>query len=47
LTWIPPANDGGSKINGYNVEVRDPETEEWYPVNEGLVKGNSYTSKLV
>ena len=43
LAWNPPTSDGGSKVSGYNVEIRDPETDEWYPVNESLIKGNSFT----
>ncbi|KAK6035909.1 fibronectin type III domain protein [Cooperia oncophora] len=29
LAWTPPTKDGGAPIEGYVVEVRDPDTKEW------------------
>lgn len=29
LSWEPPHKDGGAPIEGYIVEVRDPDTKEW------------------
>ncbi|KJH43663.1 fibronectin type III domain protein [Dictyocaulus viviparus] len=29
LEWEPPTKDGGAPIEGYIVEVRDPQTREW------------------
>ena len=43
LAWDPPTNNGGAKISGYNVEVQDNETEEWLPINDMLVRGNTFT----
>lgn len=43
IEWNPPASDGGAKISGYNVEIRDDDTDEWYAINDSLIKGNSFT----
>ena len=43
LDWNPPSQDGGSKIIGYNVEINDPGTNDWFPKNNSLIKGNSYS----
>ena len=43
LEWNPPNNDGGSKIAGYNLEINEDGTDDWFPVNENLIKGTSYT----
>ena len=45
LAWNPPANEGGSKITGYAVEMCEGNSDEWLPVNDALVKGPSYTSR--
>lgn len=45
LTWAPPSQDGGSKILGYNVEMNEEGSDDWFPVNEALVKGNSFTGR--
>ena len=45
LVWDPPANNGGAKISGYNIEVQDNDTEEWLPVNEMLIRGNTFTAE--
>lgn len=29
LAWDPPAKDGGAPIEGYVIEIKDPETKEW------------------
>jgi len=34
LSWRPPTNDGGSKIKGYFLEIRQKDAEEWSPVND-------------
>ena len=37
LRWIQPRFDGGSKINGYNVDRRLDDTEEWISCNSRLI----------
>ena len=46
LEWNPPSNDGGSKILGYNLEVQEPGSDDWFPFNESLIKGNSFTGNF-
>jgi hypothetical protein len=45
LAWNPPANEGGSKITGYAVEMCEGNSDEWLPVNDALIKGPSYTGR--
>ena len=48
LEWQPPADNGGAKIAGYCVEIKDADSDEWFPVNDTLLRGNSFTvSKLM
>lgn len=45
LTWERPRYDGGSKIQGYQIERRDvQEDKEWVVVNDYLVKETSYVA---
>ena len=34
LSWTKPRDDGGDKIKGYVVEVRETGTNKWRPLNE-------------
>ncbi|CAJ0587388.1 unnamed protein product, partial [Mesorhabditis spiculigera] len=34
LTWGPPIDDGGSKITGYHVEMREYGSSNWYQVSD-------------
>ena len=34
LSWTKPKEDGGDKIKGYVVEVRETGTNKWKPLNE-------------
>lgn len=43
LQWVPPANEGGSKIAGYNIEMVEGNSDEWLPANDAIIKGNSFT----
>jgi hypothetical protein len=43
LTWDRPRYDGGSKIQGYQIERRDlQEDRDWIVVNDYLVKDATY-----
>ena len=33
VTWSRPSNDGGAKIDHYNIEKKDPKTERWQKIN--------------
>ncbi|CAF0846330.1 unnamed protein product [Brachionus calyciflorus] len=43
LTWEPPAQDGGAKITGYNLEMNECGSDDWFPVNDSLIRGTSFT----
>ncbi|RWS15514.1 twitchin-like protein, partial [Dinothrombium tinctorium] len=43
LTWEKPYRDGGSKIQGYQVEYRDPTDGKWRIANPFLIKDTSFT----
>ena len=34
LSWGKPKDDGGDKVQGYVVEVREKGTSKWKPLNE-------------
>ncbi|KAL1129846.1 hypothetical protein AAG570_012790 [Ranatra chinensis] len=43
LTWTRPRNDGGSKIQGYRVEIKDLKDDpQWRTVHDYLVKDTLY-----
>lgn len=43
LQWNKPKNDGGSKVTGYQVEIRKPDSETWEIANDYPIKGNEFT----
>ncbi|XP_013785867.1 twitchin-like, partial [Limulus polyphemus] len=43
LVWERPSSDGGSKIQGYIVEYRDPLDGNWIKANNFLVKDTTFT----
>jgi hypothetical protein len=45
--WTPPADDGGSKVTGYTLEMQEPGSDDWFPVNDVPIKGTSFTSKFI
>ena len=34
LSWSRPLDDGGDRVTGYVVEVREKGTNKWKPLNE-------------
>ncbi|XP_070535071.1 twitchin-like [Ptychodera flava] len=57
LSWSPPKSDGGSKVTGYVVEYREPESDDWrkanaYPVREprftvgDLIENHQYVFRV-
>ncbi|KAK5968521.1 Twitchin [Trichostrongylus colubriformis] len=55
LAWTPPTKDGGAPIEGYVVEVRDPDTKEWKEIAKvpdttasitGLKEGKEYQFRV-
>ncbi|XGW29138.1 hypothetical protein V3C99_008720 [Haemonchus contortus] len=55
LAWTPPTKDGGAPIEGYIVEVRDPDTKEWKEIAKvpdtnasikGLKEGKEYQFRV-
>jgi len=59
LSWAKPKDDGGDKIKGYVVEVKEAGTGKWKPLNEkapckdtnftatGLDKGKEYEFRVL
>jgi len=44
LSWGKPRDDGGDKVQGYVVEVREKGTSKWKPLNEkSPCKDNKFT----
>ncbi|XP_017494185.1 PREDICTED: twitchin-like, partial [Rhagoletis zephyria] len=43
LSWDRPLKDGGSKIQGYTVEYKDPSDGRWMIGNAELIKGTTFT----
>ncbi|KAG1672466.1 Twitchin [Nymphon striatum] len=42
LTWERPFRDGGSRIQGYEVEYKDTMDDKWRKVNDFLLKDTSF-----
>ncbi|CAF1142161.1 unnamed protein product [Rotaria sordida] len=43
LKWDKPRSDGGSKITGYQVEIRKPDSDTWEIANDYPLRGNDFT----
>ncbi|CAF4579023.1 unnamed protein product [Rotaria sp. Silwood1] len=42
LKWNKPKSDGGSKIIGYQVEMRKPDSDTWEIANDYPIRGNDF-----
>ena len=42
LSWDKPTTDGGGRIQGYFVEKKDPNSDNWQRVNTTPVPANTY-----
>ena len=48
LSWTKPTDDGGNKVAGYVVEVREKGTNKWKPLNEKVpCKDTKFTGKMI
>lgn len=48
LSWDKPKEDGGDRISGYVVEVKEKGTDKWKPINEkNPCKDTKFTGKLI
>ncbi|CAH1785276.1 unnamed protein product [Owenia fusiformis] len=43
LRWRKPKNDGGDKIQGYQVEFKPEGSSRWKPANDFIVRDTRYT----
>lgn len=43
LSWDRPANDGGSRIQGYSLEYRDVSENTWISASDYLIKETHFT----
>lgn len=43
IEWRSPVQDGGSKILGYNLEMNEHGSDDWYPINDHIIRGNTFT----
>ncbi|RWS24197.1 twitchin-like protein, partial [Leptotrombidium deliense] len=43
LQWDEPLRDGGAKIEGYQIEYKEPGDSKWGVANPSLVKDNTFT----
>lgn len=46
LSWNKPLEDGGNKVSGYVVEVREKGSNKWKPLNDKApCKDTKFTGK--
>ena len=47
LSWTKPTDDGGDKVKGYVVEMREKGSNKWVPLNEKMpCKDTKFTGKI-
>ena len=44
IAWDPPKDDGGNKVQGYVVEMKEPDGR-WKQVSPGLIRDNQFTGQ--
>ena len=57
LSWLPPKDDGGSKVTNYVIERRVANRKTWIPVTndakervftaDGLMEGHEYVFRIM
>ena len=45
LTWQKPKDDGGDRVTGYVVEVREPGSSKWKPANDFPIRDTFFTGE--
>ena len=43
LSWGKPMEDGGGKIQGYQVEMKEVGTQNWVPANDAITRETNFT----
>ncbi|XP_064634017.1 twitchin-like isoform X9 [Lineus longissimus] len=43
LSWQKPKDDGGDKVTGYQVEMKEEGSSKWKPVNDFAIRDTFYT----
>ena len=47
LSWQKPKDDGGDKVTGYQVEMKEEGSSKWKPCNDFAIRDTFYTGELV
>jgi hypothetical protein len=43
ISWQKPKDDGGDKVTGYQVEMKEEGSSKWKPVNDFAIRDTFYT----